>query len=174
MSIIPYLCVADARRAIDWYVTVLGARVTYQPIVMDDGRIGHAEFAIGDAAMMMAEPFPELGGQSPRPDGRRPGQPATPGRRGGPCRAGRGRGGRRPRPRPRVDRPWPGCRAARPVRAPLDADGRPTSLNCRALPSPARSGPWTAQRARVRATRIAYARLVPTAMITSSTKRLTR
>lgn len=67
MSIIPYLCVADARRAIDWYVTVLGARVTYQPIVMDDGRIGHAEFAIGDAAMMMAEPFPELGVKAPDP-----------------------------------------------------------------------------------------------------------
>ena len=34
----PYLCVADARAAIDWYVDVLGAVVTYEPIVMPDGR----------------------------------------------------------------------------------------------------------------------------------------
>ena len=34
----PYICVADARRAIDWYVDVLGAEVVIEPIVMDDGR----------------------------------------------------------------------------------------------------------------------------------------
>ena len=33
----PYLCVADARAAIGWYVAALGAEVTYEPIVMDDG-----------------------------------------------------------------------------------------------------------------------------------------
>ena len=29
----PYLCVADARAAIGWYVAALGAEVTYEPIV---------------------------------------------------------------------------------------------------------------------------------------------
>ncbi len=53
----PYLCVADARAAIDWYTRVLGARVTYEPIVMDDGRIGHVELAVGDGGWMMADPF---------------------------------------------------------------------------------------------------------------------
>ena len=33
----PYICVADARRAIEWYVDVLGAEVVLDPIVMDDG-----------------------------------------------------------------------------------------------------------------------------------------
>ena len=46
---IPYLAVADARRAIDWYVDVFGARVVDEPIVMPDGRIGHAELTIGPA-----------------------------------------------------------------------------------------------------------------------------
>lgn len=67
MSIIPHLCVTDARRAIEWYGTVLGARVTYAPIIMDDGRVGHVELVIGDAAVMMAEPFPELGVDAPDP-----------------------------------------------------------------------------------------------------------
>ena len=67
MSITPYLCVADARRAIDWYGAVLAARVTYEPIIMDDGRVGHVELTIGDAVVMMAEPFPELGVDAPDP-----------------------------------------------------------------------------------------------------------
>ena len=39
----PYICVADARAAIEWYVDNLGAEVTYPPIEMPDGRIGHVE-----------------------------------------------------------------------------------------------------------------------------------
>ena len=33
----PFLCVADGPAAIDWYVEVLGAEVTYEPIMMPDG-----------------------------------------------------------------------------------------------------------------------------------------
>ena len=36
----PYLAVADARAAIEWYAAALGAVVTYDPIEMPDGRIG--------------------------------------------------------------------------------------------------------------------------------------
>lgn len=63
----PYLCVGDARAAIDWYVDALGAQVVHDPIVMDDGRIGHVELAIGSARWMMADEFPESGVAPPDP-----------------------------------------------------------------------------------------------------------
>ncbi|MFD5243313.1 VOC family protein [Amycolatopsis sp. NPDC058340] len=60
-SLTPYLVVTDARAALDFYVEVFGARRRSEPIVMEDGRIGHAELAIGDSVLMFAEEFPELG-----------------------------------------------------------------------------------------------------------------
>src|SRR5271166_4310853 len=44
---LPYLTVADARAAIAWYTEALNAVLLGDPIVMADGRIGHAEIAIG-------------------------------------------------------------------------------------------------------------------------------
>jgi len=64
----PYLCVSDARAAIDWYVGVLGAAVVYEPIVMPDGRVGHVELAIDGARWMMADAYPEMGFEPPLPD----------------------------------------------------------------------------------------------------------
>lgn len=61
----PYLCVADARAAIAWYVDVLGAEVTYEPIVMDDGRVGHVELAVDGAGWMMSEEFETAGVAAP-------------------------------------------------------------------------------------------------------------
>jgi uncharacterized glyoxalase superfamily protein PhnB len=55
----PYLCVADCRAAIEWYADVLGAEVTFDPIVMPDGRIGHVELALAGATWMMSDEFPE-------------------------------------------------------------------------------------------------------------------
>ena len=55
-----YLAVSDARSAIDWYKEVFGAVETMEPIIMDDGRVGHAEFQIGDVVMMISDEFPEL------------------------------------------------------------------------------------------------------------------
>ncbi len=55
----PYLCVPDARAAIEWYVDVLGAEVVYEPIVMPDGKVGHVELAIDGARWMMADPYPD-------------------------------------------------------------------------------------------------------------------
>lgn len=63
----PYLCVDDARAAVDWYVDVLGAVVTYEPIVMSDGRVGHVELALDGAGWMMSEAFPEAGVAAPDP-----------------------------------------------------------------------------------------------------------
>lgn len=61
----PYLCVADARAAIAWYTQTLGAEVTYDPIEMPDGRIGHVEMSIDRARWMMADEFPEVGIAAP-------------------------------------------------------------------------------------------------------------
>ena len=54
-ALTPYIVVSDARRAIDWYVQVLGARPRGEPVVNADGTIGHAELGFGDAVLMLAE-----------------------------------------------------------------------------------------------------------------------
>lgn len=61
----PYLAVGDARAAIGWYAEVFGAVVTFDPIEMPDGRIGHVELDIDGARLMMADAHPEL--QCPAP-----------------------------------------------------------------------------------------------------------
>ncbi len=66
-ALTPYLSVADCRAAIDWYAGAFGARITDDPIVMDDGRVGHVELAIGGARMMLADEAPEVGVQAPDP-----------------------------------------------------------------------------------------------------------
>jgi predicted enzyme related to lactoylglutathione lyase len=65
-SLTPYIMVDDARRALDWYVQALGARRRGEPIVMEDGRVGHAELALGDSVLMLADEHPELRLHSPK------------------------------------------------------------------------------------------------------------
>jgi uncharacterized glyoxalase superfamily protein PhnB len=64
--IVPYLAVVDARRAIEWYADVFGASLTADPIVMPDGRIGHAELSLAGATVYLADEHPELGVTAPR------------------------------------------------------------------------------------------------------------
>ena len=64
---LPYLVVADPRRAIDWYTSTLGAVLRGEPIVMDDGRIGHAELEMGGGVIYLAAEFPDLGLRAPEP-----------------------------------------------------------------------------------------------------------
>jgi uncharacterized glyoxalase superfamily protein PhnB len=64
---LPYLAVAGAREAITWYVDALGATLVGDPIVMDDGRIGHAELALGDGVLYLADEFLEMGLKAPAP-----------------------------------------------------------------------------------------------------------
>ena len=64
-SITPYLAVSDPAAAIDWYSEVFAAKLLSDPIVMPDGRIGHAELRIGDSAIMLAGEFPEEDHRSP-------------------------------------------------------------------------------------------------------------
>lgn len=54
-SLTPYIVVSDARRALDWYVEVFGARQRGELYVNDDDTIGHAEVGIGDAVLMFSE-----------------------------------------------------------------------------------------------------------------------
>ncbi len=64
---LPYLAVAGAREAIAWYVDAFGAVVVGDPIVMDDGRIGHAELSIAGGMIYLADEFPEFGLRAPAP-----------------------------------------------------------------------------------------------------------
>ncbi len=57
----PYICVADSRAAIEWYREHLGAEVTYEPIVMPDGRVGHCELTLDGARWMMSDAFDDAG-----------------------------------------------------------------------------------------------------------------
>jgi uncharacterized glyoxalase superfamily protein PhnB len=54
-TLTPAIVVSDARRAMDWYIEVLGAQRRGEPIVNADGTIGHAEVGIGDGVLMFAE-----------------------------------------------------------------------------------------------------------------------
>lgn len=63
-SVIPYLVVDDAAAAIDFYVQVFGATEVMRMEM--EGRIGHAELAIGDSHVMLADEHPEMGYRGPR------------------------------------------------------------------------------------------------------------
>lgn len=65
---LPYLTVADCRAAIDWYRTAFGAVLVGEAIVMDDGRIGHAELAMSDGVLYLADESPDLGLHAPHPE----------------------------------------------------------------------------------------------------------
>lgn len=62
---LPYLTVGNAKEAIEWYATVFGATVVGDPVVMDDGRIGHAELEFSAGMIYLAEEFPEMGLTAP-------------------------------------------------------------------------------------------------------------
>ncbi|OBI46528.1 VOC family protein [Mycobacterium sp. E796] len=64
---LPYLSVANARAAIAWYADAFDAVVVGEPIVMDDGRVGHAEIAVGGGVLYLADEHPELGLKAPAP-----------------------------------------------------------------------------------------------------------
>jgi len=65
---IPYLAVRGARRALDWYAEVFDAERVGEPIVMPDGRVGHAELSLSGGALYLAEEHPEIGVVAPAQD----------------------------------------------------------------------------------------------------------
>jgi uncharacterized glyoxalase superfamily protein PhnB len=68
IGVTPYLIVPEADAAISWYSSALDAQVVGEPIVMDDGRIGHAELFVNGGMLYLASAFPEQGFHAPGPD----------------------------------------------------------------------------------------------------------
>jgi predicted enzyme related to lactoylglutathione lyase len=66
-AVVPYIAVADGTGALDWYGEAFGARLRGDPILMPDGRVGHAEVEIEGGVLMLADEYPELGVVAPRP-----------------------------------------------------------------------------------------------------------
>lgn len=67
-ALTPYLAVADARAALRWYREAFGAVELGPPVVVPDGRIGHAEMALAGARLMLSDQAPNLGVMAPEPD----------------------------------------------------------------------------------------------------------
>ena len=63
-SVIPYLVVDDGAAAIDYYADVFGATEVMR--MEKDGKIGHAELAIGDSHIMLADEHPDMGYRGPK------------------------------------------------------------------------------------------------------------
>ena len=66
-SITPYLTVDDADAAIDYYKRAFGA-VEVMRMNMG-GKIGHAEFKIGDSHVMLSDEWPDMGTLGPKARG---------------------------------------------------------------------------------------------------------
>jgi PhnB protein len=67
----PYLVCADAARAIAFYKEAFGASERMR-LGSPGGKIGHAEIAIGDCVVMLADEHPEMGARAPRSYGGSP------------------------------------------------------------------------------------------------------
>lgn len=63
--VIPYLTVDDASAAIDFYTSVLGAEERVR-MGGPGGKVFHAELAIGDAIIMLADSMPDMGSRTPK------------------------------------------------------------------------------------------------------------
>jgi PhnB protein len=64
VRLIPYVCVSDAKAAIDFYKKAFGARETPIREMRKDGKIAYAEIMIGDALIMICDESPEHGARS--------------------------------------------------------------------------------------------------------------
>jgi len=64
-GVTPYLIVRDAMRAIDFYEQAFGATETLR-LLYPDGRVAHAELAIGQGFVMLAEEMTEMGHRGPQ------------------------------------------------------------------------------------------------------------
>ena len=59
-AVTPHLVCQDADKAIAWYVKHLGAVERYR-LPLPNGQLAHAEITIGDAVLMLSDPFAEMG-----------------------------------------------------------------------------------------------------------------
>jgi len=70
-AVTPYLCVSDAAAALEFYKKAFGAIETMR-LIGPGPKIGHAEFRIGKASVMLSDEFPEFGALSPHSVGGSP------------------------------------------------------------------------------------------------------
>jgi PhnB protein len=70
-AVTPYLCVNNASSAMEFYGKAFGATVVMR-LADPSGRVGHAELAIGDSVIMLADEHPEFGVRSPQSFGGSP------------------------------------------------------------------------------------------------------
>lgn len=68
---IPYLCIKDTARALDFYKQAFGTRETLR-MPTPDGRVMHAEIHIGDAVVMLGEECLHMDFRSPETIGGSP------------------------------------------------------------------------------------------------------
>jgi PhnB protein len=66
----PYLIISGAAKALDYYTRAFGAKETLR--LEHQGRIGHAEFKLGDSIIMLADEYSEMGHRSPKTIGGTP------------------------------------------------------------------------------------------------------
>jgi PhnB protein len=64
-TVTPYLAVDDAGEAIEFYKKAFGAKERVRMDAPGD-TIGHAELEIGDALVMLSDPFPQSSTRSPK------------------------------------------------------------------------------------------------------------
>jgi len=67
----PYLIVEGAAEAIDFYRSVFGAEERFR-LPAPEGRVGHAELAIGNSVIMLADQAPEMDARDPNTVGGTP------------------------------------------------------------------------------------------------------
>lgn len=72
-TVIPYLIMDGADKAIEFYKKVFGAKLGLK-MALPNGKIGHAELKIGDSKIMLADEKPEFNTRSPKAMG---GSPVT-------------------------------------------------------------------------------------------------
>jgi PhnB protein len=64
-NVTPYLIIDGAARALEFYKRVFGATERMR-MPGPDGKLGHAEIAIGDSVIMLADEHPDMGARGPR------------------------------------------------------------------------------------------------------------
>ena len=69
-TVVPYLRVKGAARALEFYAKALDAREAMRmPMPSPDTRIMHAEMTIGTGVFFLADEFPAMGGPTEPPNG---------------------------------------------------------------------------------------------------------
>ncbi|RIQ18896.1 VOC family protein [Jiangella rhizosphaerae] len=66
-TVTPYLCARNAAAALDFYAAAFGAVETTRWTDPSTGTIGHAEFTVEGARIMLADEWPEGGVYAPDP-----------------------------------------------------------------------------------------------------------